>query len=97
MFAVIRFTWDPAKAISNIQKHGVSFEEAASVFGDPLSETFDDPDHSIDEHRFIIIGRSRNDRLLFVSHSDIEDEIRIISARELTSSEIKRYEQGFEN
>ena len=90
---MIRFTWDPAKAASNLQKHGISFEEAASVFGDPLSETFDDPDHSIDEERFVIVGRSRNDRLLFVSHLDSGVEIRIISARPLTSSEAKCYEE----
>ena len=93
---MIRFKWDPAKAASNLQKHGISFEEAASVFGDPLSETFDDPDHSIDEERFVIVGRSRNDRLLFVAHLDSGEEIRIISARPLTSSEAKRYEEGFD-
>jgi uncharacterized DUF497 family protein len=96
LFTVIRFRWDPAKAASNLQKHDVSFEEAASVFGDPLSETFDDPDHSLDEYRFIIIGRSRNGKLLFVSHLDEGDEIRIISARPLTNSEVRRYEQGFD-
>lgn len=90
---MIRFKWDPAKAASNLQKHGVSFEEAASVFGDPLSDTFDDPDHSIVEERFVIVGRSRNDRLLFVSHVDGGEEIRIISARR---SEVKRYEEGFD-
>ena len=93
-FFVIRFTWDPTKATSNIQKHGISFEEAVSVFGDPLSETFDDPDHSDDEQRFIIVGRSRNGRLLFVSHADYGEIIRLISARPLTSAETRAYEQG---
>lgn len=92
----MRFKWDPGKAASNFKKHGITFEEAASVFGDPLSETFNDPDHSFDEERFIIIGHSRNARLLFVSHSDDGEEIRIISARKLTSSEIREYEEGFE-
>ncbi|NOT47988.1 MAG: BrnT family toxin [Acidobacteria bacterium] len=91
----MKFSWDPTKAMSNFRKHGVTFEEAASVFGDPLSETFEDPDHSIDEQRFVIIGRSRNGRLLFVSHTDINDELRIISAREPTGSEIREYEEGF--
>ncbi len=90
----MKFSWDLKKALSNIHKHGVSFEEAATVFGDPLSETFDDPDHSFDEHRFIIIGRSKNDRLLFISHADNGDEIRIIIARPLTGVEVKEYE-GF--
>ena len=66
----MQFDWDKNKATSNLIKHKVSFEEAATVFGDPLSDTFDDPDHSVEELRFLIIGRSENGRLLFVSHFD---------------------------
>jgi uncharacterized DUF497 family protein len=91
----MKFAWDPNKSASNLKKHGVSFEEAATVFGDPLSETFDDPDHSVGERRFVIVGRSKHDRLLFISHSDDGQTVRIISARELTRSETKEYEEGF--
>lgn len=89
----MRFDWDKNKAAGNIAKHKVSFEEAATVFGDPLSDTFDDPDHSSNEHRFLIIGHSEKGRLLFVSHTDDEDIVRIISARELTRTERESYEQ----
>mgnify|MGYP002082968765 CR=1 FL=1 len=91
----MKFAWDPIKAASNLRKHAVSFEEAATVFGDPLSETFDDPDHSVGERRFVIVGRSKNDRLLLISHSDDGQTVSIISARELTRSETKLYEEGF--
>ena len=87
------FEWDPVKAASNERKHGVSFEEASTVFGDPLSDTFDDPDHSTDEPHFVIIGRSDLGRLLFVSHRDDISSVRIISARELTPAEIRQYER----
>ncbi len=90
----MRFLWDPKKAAANLRKHGVGFEEAASVFGDPLSDTFDDPDHSDDEKRFIIIGRSRNGRILFVAHTDDGRDIRIISARRLTKAELDQYEEA---
>jgi uncharacterized DUF497 family protein len=89
------FDWDKEKARTNLRDHKVSFQEAATVFGNLLSETFDDPDHSIDEQRFIIIGHSETGRLLFVSHMDDGEMVRIISARELTSAERKQYEQGF--
>ena len=75
------FEWDPNKAASNVTKHKVSFRAAATVFRDPLSMTFDDPDHSDDEERFITIGRSTGGRLLIVAHTDRDDRIRIISAR----------------
>ncbi len=65
----MEFEWDPNKAVKNIKKHGVSFNEAATVFGDPLSTTFPDPDHSIQESRFIIIGLSRSGRALVVAHT----------------------------
>lgn len=89
------FDWDEEKARTNLRNHKVSFLEAATVLGNPLSETFDDPDHSIDEQRFIIIGHSENGKLLFVSHTDNGETIRIISAREVTSAERKQYEEGF--
>lgn len=89
----MRFDWDRNKAAANLAKHKVSFEEAATVFGDPLSDTFDDPDHSAEEHRLLIIGHSEKGRLLFVSHTDDGDTIRIISARELTRGEREEYEQ----
>jgi len=88
------FEWNPPKAAANLAKHNVSFEEASTVFGDPLSETFDDPDHSFEEQRFIIIGHSENGRLLFVSHTDDRKTVRIISAREVTSAERNQYEEG---
>jgi uncharacterized DUF497 family protein len=87
------FEWDPSKAAANERKHGVSFEEASTIFGDPLSDTFDDPDHSESEMRFIIIGHSVKGRLLFIAHRDDISSVRIISARELTSSERKQYER----
>lgn len=89
----MRFDWDKNKAAGNLTKHKVSFEEAATVFGDPFSDTFDDPDHSADEQRFLIIGHSENGRLLFVSHTDDGETVRIISARELTRKEREEYEQ----
>lgn len=93
----MNFEWDPEKARSNIAKHAVSFEEASTVFGDPLSDTFDDPDHSFKEQRFIILGHSMNGRLLFVSHTDDGKAVRIVSAREATSSERNEYEEGRPN
>lgn len=91
------FEWDPEKAKSNLAKHGVSFQEASTVFGDPLSDTFDDPDHSIEEKRFIILGQSTASRLLFVSHTDDGNVVRIISAREATRGERNEYEEGRSN
>ena len=89
----MKFDWNPIKAESNQTKHNVSFQEAVSVFDDPLSITFSDPEHSIEEERMIIIGRSKNDRLLFVSHLDRNNTTRIISAREVTRSEKRIYEE----
>jgi uncharacterized protein len=91
---VMDFDWDKQKAASNLYRHKVSFEEAATVFGNPLSDTFDDPDHSATEKRFLIIGHSKKGRLLFVSHTDDGETVRIISARELTRTERELYEQG---
>jgi uncharacterized DUF497 family protein len=82
-----KFEWDSAKAASNLQKHDVSFAEAATVFFDPLSVTIPDPVHSLDERRFVITGLSYQRRPLVVVHSDRGDRIRIISARLATPSE----------
>ncbi len=90
----MRFEWDGRKASRNLVKHDVSFEEAVSVFGDPLSKTFPDPDHSQDEERFIIIGASESGKILVVAHTDDETAVRIISAREATYRERKSYEES---
>jgi uncharacterized DUF497 family protein len=90
----LRFGWDPGKATENLTKHGVSFEEAATVFRDVLSATGADPDHSFDEERFVTFGVSTGGRLLAISHTDRGDTIRIISARSATPSERKIYEEG---
>ena len=86
------FEWDPHKAASNLAKHRVAFPEAKTVFYDPLSITYADPDHSDDEDRFIIIGTSEFGRLLIVSHTDRDDRIRIITARLVTRPERRLYE-----
>jgi len=90
----MRFEWDPEKAISNLRKHDVSFEEAITVFLDNLSLTGDDPDHSVGEDRFVIFAVSSIGRLLVVSYTERGDEIRIISARTATRAERKLYEEG---
>jgi uncharacterized DUF497 family protein len=90
----MEFEWDDRKAEYNLQKHGVSFTEAATVFYDPLSITFDDPDHSDEEDRFITIGASAQARILMVAHTDRGDRIRIISARTLRPRERRLYESG---
>jgi uncharacterized DUF497 family protein len=89
----MNFEWNPEKALTNLDKHGVSFQEAATVFNDPLSITFPDPDHSIDESRYIIIGTSGLGLLLVVAHTDRDDRVRIISARRATRQERRFYEQ----
>lgn len=89
----INFEWDDLKAESNLRKHGVSFEEAATAFGDPLSITVADPDHSEQEDRFILVGSTFRDRLVVVVHSERGDRIRIIGARPATRSERRAYEQ----
>ena len=86
------FEWNPEKANRNFKKHGVSFEEAVTAFDDPLSATFDDPDHSDGEYRYITVGLSSRDRLLVVSHSERGKTLRIISARLATARERKRHE-----
>ncbi len=89
----LKFEWDEDKAKLNQKKHGVSFEEAASIFNDPLSINFDDPEHSLGENRYIIIGLSHQGRYLFVSHTDRDDKIRLISARLVTPKERRYYER----
>ena len=86
------FEWDPEKAALNCKKHRVSFEEAVTVFYDPLSATFDDADHSIGEQRLITVGFSSQGRLLVVSHTERGDVLRIISARRATAHERKKHE-----
>jgi uncharacterized DUF497 family protein len=86
--------WDPDKAASNLTKHGVDFHEAATVLDDPLSTTFPDPDHSVDEQRYLTIGSSPSGRILVVAHTDRGEAVRLISARPATPSERKFYEQG---
>jgi uncharacterized DUF497 family protein len=90
----MNFEWDPRKAALNKRKHGVSFEEAATVFGDPLAFTFEDPDHSDEEDRFLTFGRSRRNWLLLVSHTDRAGITRIISARKMEPSERRIYQDG---
>ena len=88
----MRFEWDRGKAASNPKKHRVSFEEAVSVFYDPLAATFDDPDHSQDESRLVTVGYSAQGRLLVVCHVERGGGVRLISARRATSRERKGHE-----
>lgn len=90
----MNFEWDAAKAARNISKHGVSFQEAATVFGDPLALTYFDPDHSAKEDRYLTFGHSSAGGLLVVSHTEREDRTRIISARRATRRERKSYERS---
>ena len=89
----LQFTWDPQKAATNLRKHKVSFPEAATAFADPLSLTISDPDHSVGEERFVLIGQSERRRLVVVAHVERGDLIRIISARPATRRERKTYEE----
>ena len=90
----MNFEWDFKKSDSNIKKHGISFHDASTVFGHPLSITFDDPDHSIGEHRHLTFGYSKTGPLLVVSHTERRGKTRIISARRATRQERKIYEDG---
>ena len=90
----MEFEWNEQKAESNLSKHGVSFAEAKTVFEDPLYVDFYDPDHSYNEHRYIIIGESVQSRLLLVSYTERNNRIRIISARKVTNKERKAYEES---
>ena len=89
----LEFEWDPDKAESNLKEHGVSFDEASTVFRDTLSITIGDPDHSASEDRYIDIGMSHRGQLLVVSYTERKDKIRIISARPPTRAERKSYEE----
>ena len=88
----MNFEWDPAKAAANLEKHGVSLEAAATAFGDPLSITIGDPDHSYDEDRFVLIGQTSAGILVVVAHADRDETIRLISARMATKHERRDYE-----
>jgi uncharacterized DUF497 family protein len=90
----MEFEWDEEKARANLTKHGVSFEEAKTVFDDPLFVDVYDLDHSNDEPRFIIMGESAQNRLLLVSYTERGDVIRVISSRQATTSERRAYEKG---
>jgi uncharacterized DUF497 family protein len=88
----MRIEWDPRKAWSNLRKHRVSFEEAATALSDPMAATGADPDHSITEERYVTFGVSERGRLLVVAHTDEEETIRIISARIASKGERELYE-----
>ncbi|MBI2162102.1 MAG: BrnT family toxin [Candidatus Rokubacteria bacterium] len=90
----MEFEWDSEKAVSNLARHGVAFEEATSVFGDPLATTVSDPDHSTGEERFLTTGLSDRQRVVIVWHADQGDVVRIIGARQATPHERRTYESG---
>lgn len=90
----MEFEWNPDKAKLNYEKYGVSFQEAATVFNDPLSVTFPDPDHSIGENRYVIIGISQFEQLLVVAHTDRGEKVRITSSRKATRQERRFHEEG---
>lgn len=89
---MVRFECDPEKARRNFKKHGVDFEEAATVFYDPMAASFDDPDHSKGEQRLVTVGVSSQGRLLVVAHTERGDALRIINARPATAHERKKHE-----
>ena len=93
-FGGLEFTWSERKAALNMRKHRVSFEEATTVFLDPLARIYEDPDHSVTENRFLLVGYSLVGRLLLVVHVEKGDTIRIISARRATARERKDYEKN---
>jgi len=90
----MKIEWDPKKAKSNLEKHGVSFEEAATALSDPMAVTGADPDHSITEERYVTFGVSEKGRLVVVSHTEKNEIIRIISARKASKGEQELYEEG---
>ena len=91
----MKFEWDLQKAANNQRKHRVSFVESATVFNDPLGITVFDPDHSVEEDRHIIVGISNRHRLLIVAFAECDKRIRIISARLLSRTERKAYEEEY--
>ncbi len=90
----LEFVWDAAKAAENARKHGVTFDEASTVFADPLSSVFADPDHSLAEERLVLVGRSARDRVLVVMFTERPPAVRLISARPVTRPEREAYEAG---
>lgn len=90
----MEYDWDFEKAKINLKKHDISFQEAASVFGDPLALTFNDPDHSIGEYRLLTFGMTKTGKWVIVSHTETQNTVRIISARTMNKQERKIYEQG---
>jgi len=90
----VKFEWDPNKARSNRRKHGISFDEASTVFNDPFFITFLDIEHSQDEERYITLGISADQRLLMIAHTERGEVIRIISARKATKNERRFYEEA---
>jgi uncharacterized DUF497 family protein len=90
----MKFEWDPKKATANVKKHGVTFQEAATIFGDPLAITFEDPDHFMSENRYITFGLSLQKRLIVVSPIERGDRTRIINARLMDRKERRIYEEG---
>ena len=90
----LEFAWDPPKAAENVRKHGVAFEEAGTVFGDPLASYFPDPDHSLGEERLVAVGRSDRGRVLAVMFTERPPAVRLISARPATRRERDAYEAG---
>jgi len=90
----VKLDWDTKKATPNLRKHGVSFQEAGTVFGDPMALTFDDPDHSVGERRLLTFGVTRTSKFLIVCHTEEAGVTRIISAREMNKRERRIYEEG---
>jgi uncharacterized DUF497 family protein len=90
------FEWDPKKALLNLKRHGISFDEASTAFRDPLSQTIEEPLHSENEERFVLIGRTIQGRILVIVHTDRGEPIRTISARLATKKERLRYEENEE-
>lgn len=93
-FPRLIFEYDPAKATSNLKKHGVSFSEAMTVFDDPLASTLPDDQHSLDESRYITLGMSSRQRILFVVYTETTSGIRLIGARSATAAEVAQYEES---
>jgi uncharacterized protein len=89
----LQFTWDPGKAAANLRKHGVAFEDASTVFRNPLAQVLPDPTHSEREQRSLILGHSAGGRLLLVVFTETEERIRIISARDASGRERREYEE----
>lgn len=87
------FEWDPVKAEANVRKHGVTVDEASTIFGDPLNLLMADPDHSLDEERYVLLGMSNRRRLLVVAFAERPPRTRLISARRATRQERRRYEE----